>query len=86
MGVLLNEEVNMNQQCVLTTQEANCVLNFIKSNVARRSTPLSRAPIWTALSNSGIPNRRRKWSEYKEGIKKVIMRLEHLCYEESWGY
>jgi len=92
LGVLVDEKLNMTQQCALAAQKDNRILGCIKSSVASRSREVI-VPFCSALVRPHLESCVHLWSpqhkkdmdlleQVQKRATKMIQGLEHLYYED----
>ncbi|GAB0176521.1 hypothetical protein GRJ2_000117300 [Grus japonensis] len=92
MGVLIDEKLNMIQQCALAAQKANRILGCIKRSVTSRSRE-GILPLCSALVRPHLEYCIQLWGpQYRREVEllervqrramKMVRGLEHLSYED----
>ncbi|KFV12044.1 hypothetical protein N340_01188, partial [Tauraco erythrolophus] len=92
LGVLVDEKLNMSQQCALAAQKANDIVGGIQRNVASRSRDVI-LPLHSALLRPHLEYCVQLWSpQHKKDMElvervqrratKMLRGLEHLSYED----
>ena len=91
-GVLVDETLNMSQQCELPAQKVNCTPSCIRRGVVSRASEVI-VPVYSALLRPHLEHCVRVWGpQHKKYVKclemvqrrvsKMVRGLEYLSYED----
>lgn len=92
-GVLVENKLNMSQQCAFTAKKADSVLACIRKSMASRLRQVIvfsvfSGHIWSTMSTSGLPSMRNMWTFWSgsiEGLQRLSRDWSIYCMKKDWG-